>query len=636
MMKEIDFGQILHILGWTQIHALWQILFTGMILLLIRTLITSQHPEWQYRVTTIVLLSLPLISAYTFFSMWRILAVPPAAGYISTETSYTVSEVLSQDKISHYGRFFSLLDKGSFYMFWLWCAGILLFGIQNFLSANRVRRIRKSSVPPEQRWNDVLVRLSEKAGLKRNVRMLVNAAVEIPFVAGIWKPVIVVPLSMLSGFSVYDVETILIHELEHIRRFDILSHQVVLWIRTIYFYHPVIWWMYHILETDRERSCDRKTIQIGGNPRRYAETLLQLSYSTAQAAVTDVALLKRKNQLYHRIKWIMEKMNQKQGRNPAGIILFLAVIISLWFTVYGQEVMGRHMNGRDDYLNSSHASWMYSDTGYTMTDDGSFVPGDPGITETSSDVAERIDHEAKFPESKSATNNNAGHPTENFSAAVEYQRKTPKEPEKLQNEDVSHSPGQIRMATPFFQDTTKKIPEIEAMTWEEIHQAQIESIRNLQEALRIAQDSLRLFSREAAESLHREMEEARKAYRESMEHIRSEEFRKQMEQMRQRIETYHFPQDSVRRMIEKQMQSIREMDWDSIYQKMEEARQEMEMKIQENAVLRREAMEKWHQQMEEAMQHHNEALKKQEELLEELEKEQKESEKDRKRKKTKL
>ena len=62
--------------------------------------------------------------------------------------------------------------------------------------------------------------LALEAGVSRPVALLESCLVEIPVVIGWLRPVILLPLGMVAGLPPGQVEAILVHELEHIRRAD--------------------------------------------------------------------------------------------------------------------------------------------------------------------------------------------------------------------------------------------------------------------------------------------------------------------------------------------------------------------------------------------------------------------------------
>ena len=69
-----------------------------------------------------------------------------------------------------------------------------------------------------------LSRLSAKLGISRRVAVLRSNLAKTPMVLGAIRPVILLPASVLTGLSAAELESILAHELAHVRRHDYLAN----------------------------------------------------------------------------------------------------------------------------------------------------------------------------------------------------------------------------------------------------------------------------------------------------------------------------------------------------------------------------------------------------------------------------
>ncbi len=107
--------------------------------------------------------------------------------------------------------------------------------------------------------------------------------VAVPVVVGVFRPVILLPASLLSGLAPEDVETILAHELAHLRRRDHLTILVQRGLEAVVFYHPVAWWLGRRIDALREDACDDLVIDSGIDRLDYATTLLRVAELRTQA-----------------------------------------------------------------------------------------------------------------------------------------------------------------------------------------------------------------------------------------------------------------------------------------------------------------------------------------------------------------
>ena len=64
-----------------------------------------------------------------------------------------------------------------------------------------------------------------------------------PSLLGIVRPLILLPPAALSGWSVEQLEMVLLHELAHLRRWDNLVNLLQRVLESLLFFHPVVWWL---------------------------------------------------------------------------------------------------------------------------------------------------------------------------------------------------------------------------------------------------------------------------------------------------------------------------------------------------------------------------------------------------------
>lgn len=99
--------------------------------------------------------------------------------------------------------------------------------------------------------------------------------VAVPVVAGILRPVILLPPAVVSGLSPDQLEVLLMHELAHIRRHDLLVGLLQRVIESLLFFHPGVWWVSRRVSFERENCCDDAVVSAGSNPVLYADALIR-------------------------------------------------------------------------------------------------------------------------------------------------------------------------------------------------------------------------------------------------------------------------------------------------------------------------------------------------------------------------
>ena len=113
--------------------------------------------------------------------------------------------------------------------------------------------------------------------IRTKVRLLISESIKGPALYGFFKPVIVVPTGMFFNLSNEQVESILMHELIHVKRFDFLVNLLQTLVEILFFFNPFVWLLSQQIRTEREKYCDDLVIKSGSSPAVYAKALLNLS-----------------------------------------------------------------------------------------------------------------------------------------------------------------------------------------------------------------------------------------------------------------------------------------------------------------------------------------------------------------------
>jgi beta-lactamase regulating signal transducer with metallopeptidase domain len=137
-----------------------------------------------------------------------------------------------------------------------------------------------------RRWNDesrpiedasLLARVREQArrlGLRWTPRVRLHAQVSVPSVVGLLRPCIFVPATMLTGMPIDYVMSLLSHEMIHIRRGDMWIRLVQTLCESLLFFHPMVWWLSHRIDEEREQICDDRVVRGGVSQVAYADALV--------------------------------------------------------------------------------------------------------------------------------------------------------------------------------------------------------------------------------------------------------------------------------------------------------------------------------------------------------------------------
>lgn len=141
----------------------------------------------------------------------------------------------------------------------------------------RDRRILRRAQPLEFHWQSVCEALAREVGAPARLRFVSIAGESVvPYTLGVLRPVVVLPLSMLTNLSPACVEVILRHEIGHVLRRHFLLNLLQSCTEIIFFFHPAVWWLGRAVREERELCCDLDALAGGESPVGYARALLSL------------------------------------------------------------------------------------------------------------------------------------------------------------------------------------------------------------------------------------------------------------------------------------------------------------------------------------------------------------------------
>ncbi|OON64403.1 hypothetical protein B0920_14070 [Massilia sp. KIM] len=275
-------------LAWALIDFVWQGALVGCAAALVLGLMRAASPQARYAVACAALLlcaALPLAG-----TVQRVLDAGGGSTLAPLATlpldAALPAPVLAVDRSQVAGWESAVQDRLPLVLlFWACGAGLLALRMALGLLWVR-RRSRPGQYRLDPHWQARLDELARRFGIARRVTLGLVDDLASPVTAGFWRPVVLVPASLISGMPPQLLEALLAHELAHVRRADYLVNLIQSAIEILLFYHPAVWWLSTRIRDERERIADDLAARELGEPRRLALALseLDLFQSTPQLA----------------------------------------------------------------------------------------------------------------------------------------------------------------------------------------------------------------------------------------------------------------------------------------------------------------------------------------------------------------
>lgn len=159
-----------------------------------------------------------------------------------------------------------------------WLAGVVFLSLRFMGGFFLVERLRhRASTPVADDILELCLDLQARMGVARLVLYCQSIHLDVPVVAGWLRPVVLLPLSAITGLAAAQLEAVVAHELAHIRRYDAFVNLFQVAVETLLFYHPAVWWLGKRIRVEREHCCDDAAVALCGSPVVYARALARLA-----------------------------------------------------------------------------------------------------------------------------------------------------------------------------------------------------------------------------------------------------------------------------------------------------------------------------------------------------------------------
>lgn len=186
----------------------------------------------------------------------------------------------------------------------LWLGASLIRAVALAAHSIRLRRLWKATEPVEIGRN-LFAHLS---GL-RNGRAAIctTQMLDRPSVIGFLSPRILIPNWLLSRLTPGELEQIVLHEAEHLRRRDDWTNLFQKLCLVLFPLNPALAWIEHRLCREREMACDEGVVRVTNAPRAYAACLASLAerHLERRAEALSLGAWHRRTELVHRVHRIL-------------------------------------------------------------------------------------------------------------------------------------------------------------------------------------------------------------------------------------------------------------------------------------------------------------------------------------------
>jgi len=216
----------------------------------------------------------------------------------------------------------------------IWAVIALALGLWLARGAFTVRRIVRNAHPLDtQDWLTPLWEVADRLELEDAPQLLGSNEAKMPFACGLTKPIIVLPADC-EQWSNDRRRAVLLHELAHVKRHDLVGHTLGRLACAVYWFHPLVWTAARRLRNESERACDDLAISCGARASDYAEHLLEIVTSVRGDSTPVVALaMARRKEFEGRMLAILDPdlrhstPSRRQSLTLIGSLAAIAIVV---------------------------------------------------------------------------------------------------------------------------------------------------------------------------------------------------------------------------------------------------------------------------------------------------------------------
>jgi len=345
-MNSLSIYELVDAVGWALLHSVWQIVIFGLITWVLFRFISKDNAKLRYGVASLALAFIFVSFAITFFHYLPLRSNGNGSA-LSLSPELLLYFLNSPETLNQFSFENLQIDQYFPIMVNIWIIGVCILSCHmtfNYLQSIKLRK--HLTYPVSKQTQNIADKLIQKINLKQKITILESGYVQTPSLVGYFKPVVLLPVSMLSGIPENQLEIIIAHELAHIKRHDYLFQFIQGIIELLFFYHPVVWWLSSMVNTEREHICDDLAVKVCGESLTLIKALNNMEAIRKKRFELVLGLSGKKDNLFNRVQRIVRPKTSAKKTNKivfSGlfVLLFTGLILISNFAISGNAFSGK-------------------------------------------------------------------------------------------------------------------------------------------------------------------------------------------------------------------------------------------------------------------------------------------------------
>jgi beta-lactamase regulating signal transducer with metallopeptidase domain len=207
----------------------------------------------------------------------------------------------------------------------LWAAGAIAVLASFGVGLWSLGRLRRHAVPA-LRLMPLAGTIAREVGVRRSIALVTHERIAAPLTFGIRRATVMVPAD-IESWSDGEIRRALVHEIEHVRRFDWLLLLTARLACAVFWFNPLVWVAERRLRLEAERACDDVVIR-DGDTTDYAEQLVSLARRFGEGRTVVTLGMATRSDLAVRVTALLDA-RQRRGRIAPSVAAPVAAVMTL-------------------------------------------------------------------------------------------------------------------------------------------------------------------------------------------------------------------------------------------------------------------------------------------------------------------
>jgi hypothetical protein len=189
----------------------------------------------------------------------------------------------------------------------LWLLGVGAYSFRVYAGCRASARLTRSAMPVlDRQWLELLEQVRSSLRVPAGVELCESDGALTPMVSGILRPRILLP-SEANRWPLALRRHVLIHELAHVKRRDLLLQLIGRLTTALYWFHPLAWYGLRRMQLEREIACDDYVLTVVEHPSDYAAQLVEFARRMRGIIHSWAACMANESTLEERVKSMLDR-----------------------------------------------------------------------------------------------------------------------------------------------------------------------------------------------------------------------------------------------------------------------------------------------------------------------------------------